>query len=598
MSSQKNRGGFTPRKGQQELIEYLPNISKGDLLNIQWPTGYGKSIGMALAWKHCWEAGIANRFLIVVANDIQREQVKQDFESECGIVGAPCCGGVWEFDRDASTQRASKKRESTIFVCTVHQMHASVGESKDGYNALSDLLKRNGTQWMIAFDEYQHYGTGMAWGDSAEIAMKHSSFNMAMSATPYRRGASTVFGEPELVVSYANAAESNEVKRMICESYGYKVTVLREGHDPKDYTTEELLQADFFDRTGLSAWEEKNEIRFSPQYIHPLIMEPMERLRNKIVSSGQNLQMLVRAMSCLHAETVCKQIESLAGGLSVDWIGTGPNGKSNRENRKIVRKFCPKKRNGKRPQPDLDIMVQVSMAGEGFDSVNVCEIVDLFPVSKETLKGLGTADKQFYGRGSRFIEGIDLHVSVPTDHPLAAFARCTLHEWMDHSGIEDIKSGNPVEPKGGDLFYFPDLPESREIELTEINRESEVYKRVVPELARRRLYDLENPSDLAELEQVYLGVEKRIAEKQSAQAQHARLRKSVDQIVGRLALVKAKQTEELNGAVLGRYKKQVNAALIKRYGKTREEMSSNELEVAFQWLRQSLMTLRPGDESN
>lgn len=70
---------FTPRKGQQDLIEYLPQIKPKDVLSAQWPTGYGKSIGFALAWKHCFEAGIANRFLIVVANDTQRQQIINDF---------------------------------------------------------------------------------------------------------------------------------------------------------------------------------------------------------------------------------------------------------------------------------------------------------------------------------------------------------------------------------------------------------------------------------------------------------------------------------------------------------------------------------------
>lgn len=84
---------FTPRKGQQDLIKYLPQIKAKDILSVQWPTGYGKSIGFALAWKHCFEAGIANRFLIVVANDTQRQQILNDFARIASLSGRPAMAG-------------------------------------------------------------------------------------------------------------------------------------------------------------------------------------------------------------------------------------------------------------------------------------------------------------------------------------------------------------------------------------------------------------------------------------------------------------------------------------------------------------------------
>jgi len=592
MPQNKNVNGFVLRKAQQELIEYLPKIKPGDVLTIQWPTGYGKSYGMALAWKHCKATGIANRLMIVVANSTQRQQIVNDFATDCSVVGASCEGGVWVFERSASSLLASKRGTAEVFVVSVMGLHAS---SAGGVNTLKDLLIQDETKWMIAFDEYQHYGDEMAWGESAKSCMRYSVFTMAMSATPYRRGANTIFGDPVLYMSYSDAAKSGDVKRMICESYGYKVTIVKDD-DVSDYTTDELLRSGLMKKKGLSAWEEKQKIRYSPQYIHPLIFEPIERLRSKVVNYGMRLQMLVRAMSCAHAEVICQQIKTLVNdSLIVDWVGTGDDGKSDKDNKAVIAKFCPSKNKttGKRPAPEIDILVQVYMAGEGFDSINVCEIVDLFPVSTETLKGTGTTDKQFYGRGSRSIGDVVLHVSVPTDHPLAMYARTTLHDWMDYSGEgQEPKPRDSVEPPTVDLYSFPDISERR-IELLEINRESHVYKRVVPEMARRRKYDVDDPSDLKELEELFLGTQQRIQDRQSEQLRLANLKRSVDHVAGRLARVLAMQTNEINSQVIGAFKKKLNKKLIQRFGKSRDAMSIEELEAAFTWMRNELASMRP-----
>ena len=51
--------------------------------------------------------------------------------------------------------------------------------------------------------------------------------------------------------------------------------------------------------------------------------------------------------------------------LRIDWVGTGMNGRSDGENKAILRKFCPDKVDGKRRPQDvrLDVLVHVGMAG-------------------------------------------------------------------------------------------------------------------------------------------------------------------------------------------------------------------------------------------
>ena len=587
MSQEKN-SGFSLRKGQQDLVEYLPQIKRGDCLTIQWPTGYGKSIGFALAWKHCHAFGIANRFLLVVANDTQRQQIITDFAGDCTMVDAPCPDGVWSFDRSGADLRMAKIGDVLVFVSTVQQLEASM--ARGGLNTLKDMLQTPGTSWMIGFDEFHHYGESMAWGDAAKMAMNHSAFTVAMSATPYRRGADTIFQPPELVVTYKEARDSGCVKPVVCHSYEYAVAVIEEGKEVMNYTTSELQSlAD----GQIDVWEERKNIRYSPQYLHPLIVHPLRRLRERRAMTGKRLQMLVRAMSCRHAKMLCDQIKLFAEGLETDWIGT--NGRSEKENRAALTRFCPpKNKEGKRPDPSIDVLVQVAMAGEGFDSINVCEIIDLFPVGKAALSGKATQDKQFYGRGARIIAGCDgevLRVNVPSDHPLHAWAGKSLSEWMDSSGgkVEPRETEKTPLPNL-DFFDFPELPKQREIELMTIIKDTKHFQGFAQKCAEGAGYDIERDRDI--LVRLYLDTGNVIATEQSKQARAFQVREYLDSVVGRCALIKAKQCQEISGAVIGRYKKEVNAAIKRQFGKPRDEMTEEELEATAGWLHNYLKSMK------
>jgi len=584
----QNKNAFIPRKGQQDLIEYLPEIKPKDVLSVQWPTGYGKSIGFGLAWKHCHKKGIANRFLIVVANDIQRSQIINDFAGDCEFIGAPHEGGIRVFDRSATDMREAKSGKVQIFVCTVQALEAS---HRGGANTIKDLLNTPHTKWMIGFDEFHHYGEDMPWGDAAKAYIPFASFALAMSATPYRRGSDVIFPAPELVVTYQQAVKEKAVKKMVCHSYHYAVAVIERDGEVTNYQTSELMAVA---PTGLDAWEERRSIRYSPQYIHPLIINPLNRLGEKRAESGERLQMIIRAMSCLHAKAVCDQVKVFSGHLNVDWIGTGYSGRTDEENRAVINGFCPPKGpGGKRPDPSIDVLVQVSMAGEGFDSINVAEIVDLFPVSAKASNGRATQDKQFYGRGSRFIRGTNtrLHVNVPTDHPLYIWGGHELHEWMDACG--DVKPTPKESAKEGHEFDpcdFPDPPKDRDIELLSISTESEHFKRFASEVSKRRDYDVEK--DIEEIKILYQAAATAHATDESRQMKSARLRDYCDSAIGRLALIRAKRTEEVSGAVIGRFKKEINSGIKRSFGKSRDEMVLEDIERLAASLKNQIESMR------
>lgn len=580
---------LVPRKGQADLIKHLETIKAGGQLTVQWPMGYGKSLGFALVWKKCVEKGIANRLLLVVANDTQRTQIINDFASECELVGAPCPGGVWDFERSARDLRACQKGTCAVFVCTIHQMEAA---QRGGVNVLKDLLTTEGTSWCLGFDEYHHYALDMAWGAAVVSFLRFASFCVAMSATPYRRNEDTVFGAPNLYVSYTEANHENAVKTMLCHSYEYMVTAVMPDNEVRNYTTSELIQQA---PEGLDSWEERKGIRYSPQYIHPLIITPLQRLQERRIETGIKFQALFRAMSCLHAKTVCEQIKTLigtdAGALTVDWVGTGLNGRPDYENNKIKEMFCPKKVNGKRPAPQLDILVSVNSTNEGFDSIPVCEIIDLYPVSKKALTGIANQDKQFYGRGSRIVNGaekVPCVINIPTDHPLSEYAGKKLHSWIDSTGEGSApvcENANGEMPEF-DLFRLPELPKRREVELLEI---TEDYKKRLIAAARSEGFSGEVSDET--LERWARKSMQIVGQKEAEKLHVGQLLESIDFLVGRAALIKAKTMPEVNGGVIGRFKKQINTELKRKFGE-RESLLPDELEKVHNYIKGIIETMR------
>jgi hypothetical protein len=117
--------------------------------------------------------------------------------------------------------------------------------------------------------------------------------------------------------------------------------------------------------------------------------------------------MLVYAFSCNHAKSLSALMTEHAPGLRIDWVGTGPCGRTDEDNARIVAAFL---------QGEVDVLVQVNMAAEGFNSVAVCVIVDL------SLTGFGPQKLQAYGRGTRYYHELPLTIFIPTDSNMAPLA--------------------------------------------------------------------------------------------------------------------------------------------------------------------------------
>lgn len=578
MQSMPQDGAFKLRKGQQDVATFLSKRPHETQLGVSLPTGYGKSVAFALCWKHCCDKKIANRLLIIVANDAQRVQFANDFAADCALVDAPCDGGVWIFNRTAGDIREAKHGHVLVYVCTVQQLAVNV--SKDGVNVLFDMLSLPGTTWMIGFDEFHHYGEDMVWGNAAKLVIEKAAFVAAMSATPYRRGSDTIFGKPQVVTTYVEAVSHKAVKPMVCHSYEYSVDVMEDGKPMQTYTTTELLEMSGGD---IDRWEERRNIRYNPQYIHPLLMYPMQRLRECRAQTGKRLQMLVRAMSCTHAQMVREQIMLFADGLDVEWVGTGSNGRSDDENKRILKMFCPpKNRDGSRPEPKLDILIQVRMAGEGFDSVNVIEVVDLFPVSDNAISGKATTDKQFYGRAARVIPGhANLHacINVPSDHPLHSFAGKTLHEWMDSSGGEPVDPNQcgEFEPPQQSIFDFTPFKQ-RDVQLISVIQNEKHFAEFAENVAAAgrmptgRIIDISDPECMEWLKTLYLTTANHTARSQAKQVDTFRAKEELNKLISQYTrCMVVCENQKFTTQILGQYKREINTRLKRMFGMSRDD---------------------------
>jgi hypothetical protein len=202
------------------------------------------------------------------------------------------------------------------------------------------------------------------------------------------------------------------------------------------YTTTQLREQ--VGTEDVDVFLQKRQLRFHPDYVNPVLQRALNSLLRDKLNLHPSTQLLVRALSCEHAKHICHQINSYGYGLSCDWIGTKSeyNGRPDEENKQVIRRFCPPKdASGVRPNPCLDVLVQVGMAGEGFDSIMVSQLADLSLVA---MRGNANQTKQFILRGARWIYGGDpkyqvCQLSVGTDHPILDIPGRDVMEWLDSS---------------------------------------------------------------------------------------------------------------------------------------------------------------------
>ncbi len=448
------------REGQKKALQAVPSTNK---LNIKLPTGYGKTYTNMCVYSMLKKSNRATRQLTIFPTVKQLEQFVKDgpanLRDSC-IDGPKSVVDIGFYGMEAVVKHMNDKAQ--IFAVTIQSLTSrGRGEGDSCGTArrvVNELLKTG--KWMITPDEYHHYGLGKTWGNA--VLSLPCEFLLAMSATPYRLNNDEALGPPDIEVSYRHAAEVEKaVKPLKGHAYNYRLDAIMENGDVRSYTTKELIE-----EVGSDSPEEiekfaiRRKMRWSPKYVSPLVRIPIDRMVcERLRAPGGFLQSLVKSMCVSHAKTVCQQIKVMYPELRVDWVGSGPDGRPDEDNRKILQKFCPEMDDNGQRHPELDVLVQFNMAGEGLDSIHVSEVIFLCPA------GTNNSSLQTGGRASRYMEDIlgQINFDASSDFSKRGYIGSAFMDAMDL--CDPHQDEDEEEDKDGDgrLRDLPPIPDEPNI---------------------------------------------------------------------------------------------------------------------------------------
>lgn len=443
---EKHFGTFTnqPRPGQQDALKALQDYDQS--LNVKLPTGYGKTFVALAAYSILSQvADRVNRNLIVVPTKPQLDQLKDARLSDFGISGSVVDIGF--FGQQAIKKHLSGKAE--VYATTIQALRQNAG-------LIVDAMMSDGSSWMVTVDEYHHYGDGLPFADAVEAL--NPTFRLCMSATPMRSNDDMAFGSPDVSVDYRQAVEEGVVKTLIGEAYHY-VLDIQEGDELRSVSIEDMKQ-----EAGSSSPEAiekliiKREMRWLPKYISPLIEKPIQRMLNTRISTGKRAKAVIGAMCVSHAELICKQVKTAFQMLNVEWVGTGPNGRKDADNKEIIKRFRDESENG------VDVLVHVGMAGEGLDVPLITEVVHCNGA------GLNVSNNQENGRGARFCEGLpECHIGfdASSEYAIRGYIGDRIMDAMEFQPPKEITEEEKDKNENED-WEWDDLPDELNISIANI----------------------------------------------------------------------------------------------------------------------------------
>jgi superfamily II DNA/RNA helicase len=569
-----------PRAGQRRVIKLAEDSTRRRLC-AQLPTGYGKTFTAACVFSTLQHQGRVDRLLYLVPSTGQLRQFASDGASD--LESACVDGSTWICDVGFSGAAVSIKNHRQgshqVFACTIQAL------SSAGTGATVRALMETG-RWMICVDEYHHYGIEKTWGQAVLDLERLPSceFLLAMSATPYRIDDDSAFGKPDAVVTYKQAVTENAVKPLECHSYTYKVDAVQDG-DVVSYTTQDLVE-----KAGSEAPEALEKVfqkmRWSPKYISPLVDTPISRMMSNRILTGYRLQALIGASCCSHAELVCEQVQAMYPELSVDWVGTGTNGRSDAQNALTISRFCPEKKDGKRNQADikLDVLVHVGMAGEGLDTVFVSEVIHLNPANRNN------SNDQENGRAARYLPNVTGYINVESGTEYANdFLGSKIELAFDTPPNEkpDDDDDDDQEPTERELPELPEEPSIKIIDCECIEINTGEVQRMKGAISTVVGLSIDDPKVEAKAIEIYKNMRLREAEQFNDRAiveQWSEAVANALSVVTRRAIREmTASTTRIDRGLIGDIKKRINTRKKRALGKVDKDVDL--LKQHYNWLQ-------------
>jgi hypothetical protein len=590
----------TLRSGQQEVVDLSvrPNITT---INAQLPTGYGKTLAATCTYSALQQIGRVNRMLYVVPTTAQLVQFVKDGSADLVDAGVSGPLGVTDITYfGARSIKHHRENKAQVFAVTIQAL-----ASGNAWDVVTALMETG--RWMLVIDEYHHYGLDKHWG--RQVSKLNYAFRLAMSATPYRPDDDGAFGQPDIIVPYLRAVEEKAVKPLRLHSYVYRIDLIEKDGGVVSYTTEQLAEEAGSDSPdAIDKMIIDRNMRWSPKYVSPLVDRPIARMQRERIRTGYPLQVLVGAMSCSHAELVCGQMRAMFPELRIDWVGTGMNGRTDKDNAEILSSFCPPKVKGRRRPTDikLDVLVHVGMAGEGLDSIFVSEVVHLNRAS------INNSNNQENGRAARYLSDVIGYINVDSSSPYALYIGEGVMALMDDPNAKPGEEKPEIDPEI-DPNYWPDIPDEPKIRIWDMEcirvDDGEVRKfgqemlRASGGISENDIASIfENPSHpnyerwMRIAENGYREMHRKIAEQFNSKAETQQWEESVNGLVstltGQITKLISATGIRVEKSAIGDFKKRINSQKAKAVG--RIERDIDVLKKHWYWLKGLEHDLRNG----
>lgn len=569
------------RTGQKAVVDIFGSSTSAV---AQLPTGYGKTMTAVCCYLTLRERQMVNRVLMICPRGAQAAQAAEEVPGAIYRLGHGRTRAHVVGENPVTALKAHRRGEAEIFVVTIQSLVSSAAT----WAVVRELMSTG--RWLVIVDEHHHYGNADDSVWTQKVTALPASALLAMSATPHRSDGPPVFGPPDVVVSYLDAWREGAVKELSLHAYEYRVDAINVNGDVIPFDTRELLDAVGSDNPQeIDKWLASKQMRWSPKYISPLIMHPVDRMADLMLKNVR-AQMLVQALSCSHARVVCDQIKSLVPeNMRVDWVGTGPQGRSDKENKEILEQFCPPKDGNGRRNWTLDVLVNVGIAGEGLDTTDVCEVVFL------TSPNINNSVLQTIGRGARVIPGAREQpvctINVDGASELAEFIGKKIMSVFDEGELTEEEEKESEERERAD-DYEP-LPEKLTVSILDVTlldiRKDPMFQEIL-DLNMRRAGDRISPEQVAAwTEDSYRDIIKRRDERFNASAIEAQTRDKINLAVRKVAglymrTVAAKSEMRLPTNFIGDILKRINTQK-KRELRPIEHASAEELDTHYQWVK-------------
>ncbi|MEM8610418.1 MAG: DEAD/DEAH box helicase family protein [Cyanobacteria bacterium P01_H01_bin.105] len=588
------------RDGQNAAAEWILDNPKADKLFLHFPTGYGKTLAFLVTYLSLCNTNRVNRALIVVPSSEQFSSYIRDLENDCHEKLRVRLSGVCQAN-ELYAIKDSQSGKAEVFI-TTYQALLSPGSFE-----LVRKMMSLGHNWLLALDEVHRTSDINKWG--GQVKNLPYEFCLGLTATPERsdRVSLPIIGSPDIVVTLKEALEEDAIRpvRTHVRTYYVDVDFVGEGEP------ERVSEDDVDDYVARLALEGKNvtkrqileEARYYDQYVCPLITDAVSRLNAKNAKHPDQHQMLVFALSCKHAEHLCKVINKTHGEGFADWIGTQSTingstyGRPDKINNQIIERYKDNK---------LKCLVQVWKAAEGFNCVRASVAVFL-NIMNDTPRAWQAFGRVLRRNGEIIVFGSPgqrediADIYITSSNGMANILKSLDDLVLEEYEGEDVEAST-ITPPSSDESSDIDLPVIHSIPdfflIGAQIKQDEIYwsidgekvsqSQVAETLSKKEAFKGMSQSDLLDIARQTmteeLGLTPRIMSR-SEQCEQAR--KKCNEVCGALAYNAVRiicHPNAFEPSKIGLLKKKINT----RWKRARGAVSENtleELEMKYRWIQ-------------